>query len=75
MLVDPSLSHTLRPVIQGQDNIISRITWKCDIVTSFTPCPDFEEPKTEFESTRLVPEGYLPSDSIVRFTMTLEAEG
>ena len=51
MLVDPSISHTLRPVIQGQEDIITRITWKCNIVTSAAPCPDFDAPEMDFETT------------------------
>ena len=75
MLVDPSISHTLRPIIQGQEDIITRITWKCNIVTSAAPCPDFDAPETDFETTRIVPgDSYLPSDSIIRFIMSLEAK-
>ena len=45
------------------------------MVTSTAPCPDFDAPETDFETKRIVPgDGYLPSDSIIRFIMTLEAK-
>ena len=42
LLVDPSSSRRLKPVIQGQRNLVERTRWLCEIQGSNSGCPDYD---------------------------------
>ena len=73
LVVDQQKSHTLRPVIDGQDYIISRTTWTCEYIDSDQSCPYQEGlPTTQIQTTKFIPSGYLTENSKIKYTMTLE---
>ena len=73
LVVDHQKSHTLRPVIDGQDYLISRISWTCEYIDSDQSCPYQEELlKTQNQNTKFIPSDYLNENSKVKYTMTLE---
>ena len=72
-VVDPMKSHTLKPAIDGQNQLISKTSWQCEIVGEKSqPCPQVDsEPSSEIQTTRFIPADYLPLEQIIKYTLTL----
>ena len=73
MVVDPTKTHTLKPAIDGQNQLISKTSWQCEIVGEENqPCPEQEnEPSSHIQTTKFIPANYLPSEQIIKYTLTL----
>jgi len=76
MVVDNSKSHLLKPIIQGQDNLIQRTQWKCEVLDSTEVCPRLDEIDDEpIIATKFLPQNYFRTGPVLRFTMSLETAG
>ena len=75
-MIDHQKRHILKPVIDGQDYLISRTTWQCEYIDSEDQeedCPYMEdEPTTLIQTTKFIPADYSPPDRKMKYTLTLE---
>ena len=53
--------------------LISRTSWKCEVIDSTLSCPEQAiEPSSMIQNTKFIPADYLRENETIRYTLSLE---